>query len=334
MSLNRDKLAQHGLYYPETFHPLFQSDHQHRFVFASIINEFNAHGLLVENFDFTIIDALAEEMLRNGQPKNLISEENLSWHPKLQSAALARFSKWFDVKIIVFLRRQDQWLESNFTQLVRGGYDGTIASILDDIRTPDRLDFLEFLGYWADHFGIQNLIVKRYLEDGKNSENLLLGVLGLPSVGWLSAPRRNDSLSLYGVRFHRALVRHELNFDYGAFNELFDQAILDSTPGQSARYFSIEERMAFLERFTSINRDAASKYAITMETSSDLFAFDANAHPTQSDDIDVMPDSEFEVIMKRLVRNIRIRNRSSLDIWKAMLVAACGCVVTRDVVAK
>ena len=335
LTLNRDRLVQHGLYYPQTSHPLFGSDWQHRFVHASIMEEFQKHDLQLEKYDFKIIDALAEEMLHKGHPKNLISEENLSWHSQLQSAVLERFSKWFDVKIIIFLRRQDQWLESYYTQIVRDGYKEPFAAIFDDIRftTFEKLNFLELLDIWADRFGAKNLVVKRYKEDGKDTESLLMEILGLPTEGWITAPRHLDSPSLFGVRFHKALARHEKNLNYEAFFDLFDHALRDCTPGRSAVYFSREERVAFLELYSDINRKVASKYGIAMETSSDLFSFDQNAHPTQSDEINTMTDSELEVILKRLVENIRIQNRSSLDIWKAMVVAASGRVEERDVVA-
>lgn len=334
MSRNRDQLALHGVYYPETIHDLFQSEHQHRFVFAAIINEYNQHGLNVEAFDFSVIDALAAEMLSKGLPKNLISEENLSWYPLLQSAALERFSKWFDVKIVVFLRRQDQWLESVFTQLVRGGYDGTIAMLLEDIRTPDRLNYSEFLNYWTERFGEQALVVRRHLGGGKSTESMLLEILELPDQGWIKAPRLNDSLSLAGVRFHRALAARKLNFDYGAFNELFDEELVNSTSGRAAVHFSRKERTAFLKQFRDINREVGVKYGLQMDTATELFAFDPKAHPLDADEIDGMSEEELDAILKRLIANPRIRDRSSLEISEAMLVAATRLVITNDVVAK
>jgi hypothetical protein len=69
-----------------------------------------------------------------------------------------------DVKIIIYLRRQDERLESGYNQIVKGSTRST-KKFLDSGSIPNKkyiLDYYEILTPWRDEFGQENIIVRVY----------------------------------------------------------------------------------------------------------------------------------------------------------------------------
>ena len=76
-------------------------------------------------------------------------------------ALLGRFER---TRIVVYLRRQDLWIDSFFNQQLKDGFDIPDADEL--LVLKNYLLYHENLRMWAKHFGRENIIVRIYRENG------------------------------------------------------------------------------------------------------------------------------------------------------------------------
>jgi hypothetical protein len=67
----------------------------------------------------------------------------------------------FDVRVVVFLRRQDDFLESIYTQLIHQGGSQSFDDFLHSLP-PGGPDWQRLLDTYATEFGRENLVVRRY----------------------------------------------------------------------------------------------------------------------------------------------------------------------------
>lgn len=73
-------------------------------------------------------------------------------------------SRDFDPRIVVFLRRQDDFIESLYTQMIHQGGSQTFPEFLETIR-PEIMNWHRLLEDYAAVFGRENIIVRRYHPD-------------------------------------------------------------------------------------------------------------------------------------------------------------------------
>ncbi len=114
MWANRKKLAGLGFYYPDTMRPPKPVQAQHTFLNVYIRQQNQAHAETGKPLAYEAVDVMVKEIKEANCPVNLISEEQLSFDANVTAPFLGRFKEHFDVKIIVFLRRQDVWVESMY----------------------------------------------------------------------------------------------------------------------------------------------------------------------------------------------------------------------------
>ncbi|OZV67577.1 hypothetical protein [Winogradskyella aurantia] len=103
----------------------------------------------------------------SGNPKTLYS--NVSEIPKLLSQALIGFDR---IKVFAVLRRQDQFIQSIYTQYVHQGEDIPLGDFLD----PSRLDNLKWTGFlskYEDEFGADNVVAIPYDIEAFKERSLL-----------------------------------------------------------------------------------------------------------------------------------------------------------------
>lgn len=120
---------------------------------------------------------------QNSIQKLVISNENLSRN-KDWPAVFHHLGKRFelDVKIIVYLRRQDYWIESSWKE--SGCKDPRYQSI-QDYAPVVNMDWYDMLTPWLEYFSSQQFIVRPFEKEviGENAVNDFVRLLGLePSV--------------------------------------------------------------------------------------------------------------------------------------------------------
>lgn len=160
------------------------------------------------------------------------------------------------IKIIVYLRRQDDHLISFHTTGIRKGKKTTI----DFNKIDDDLFYDVMLDRFAHFFGKENLVVKIYdgnkFIEGKLIKNFL-NVLGVkPNENFNYLQRDNRSLDAYQIQFFELLNRYSAltkknNTDYLIYNDLLTVLLKNST--QHKYKPDAQKRLAFLNTYKASN---------------------------------------------------------------------------------
>lgn len=104
----------------------------------------------------------AAPAMQSGPPYHRVTEKNLSHLDDFVCRCRELFQLFEKVQIVVYLRRQDGWLDSFFGQQVKEGFNSPDEKI---IRTPRiYLLYAENLKIWAREFGRENIAVRIYDE--------------------------------------------------------------------------------------------------------------------------------------------------------------------------
>jgi hypothetical protein len=202
LSLNRQRLAEAGLLYPEP-PPTHPNRHQHRFLVDCLQGDPAGRDAAWQ----FLIDQIAS----SPQPQVLISEE-VFWHLGERDAArrtellhlIRHYLAGYEVRILVYLRRQDHWIESWHNQIVKTDVRPMSRLALDDfVAAHERmglLDYEQVLSSWADVFGAAAITVREFRADlllqGDPVADLLWAVSGLDDLSTFeSAPRLQGALS-------------------------------------------------------------------------------------------------------------------------------------------
>ena len=93
----------------------------------------------------------------------------------------------FATRIVVYLRRQDQFVQSAYLQNLRTSrYTGSLQNLIETNRS--KFDYYEFLAPWRECFGPQNIVVRIY-EEARTPGGIFLDftdTVGLPrEYDWL-----------------------------------------------------------------------------------------------------------------------------------------------------
>ncbi len=100
--------------------------------------------------------------IKNGESKKyLISSENFPGEKEEEIEFIKKLLQDVcDVKIIVYLRRQDTLVYSWYTQMVKTGqYSKTITGQINELYASDFLDYEKTLEPWSELFGHENIFV-------------------------------------------------------------------------------------------------------------------------------------------------------------------------------
>jgi hypothetical protein len=255
---NREVLARQGVCYPETGR-YQRASHKLSLVYLPKLADSEAvKGISADK----LYADLATEILNSGLGTAVISSEHF-WlmNPKDIPASLR---EQFDIKIVAYVRRQDEVLVSSFIQEVKGGNLSIDIDLNDYISDNGRLNLLDYdqvLQRWAGVFGQQNIQVRLYetLAEQHGIERDLLQLIGVASVTDLifSDIRRNVSPPLEVLRLIEELEGLDLDvFSKRRLIALFSKAshVLDDGEGTSATaLFTLAQRQRVLSNFADSN---------------------------------------------------------------------------------
>ncbi|WOT06314.1 WcbI family polysaccharide biosynthesis putative acetyltransferase [Shewanella youngdeokensis] len=255
-------LLTHGLLYPKSFRN--EGVCHHSFA-KSLKSGFN---------DKAELEKLFTEIDHSGASKIIISSELLERLSINQCKLLNTIFSRYHIKIITYLRQQDEAVTSMYNELAK---KHAIAVSFDEyIRTTPRLNLFHYtvmLAPFEQVFGIDNLIVrsfsKRHLHDKSTLSDLLLQIESslLELVKQHPANTTNTSLLPATAHIMAEVNRHQ---DF-AVNHLTDYALairlsnavnrLAKDNGIKHRYFSSnEQRSQFLLQFKEDNQLLEHKY--------------------------------------------------------------------------
>jgi len=205
--------------------------------------------------DIAIWARLRDELAQSDSQTNLMSAEGFWFCDPV--ALKQQLPDVKDVRIVVYLRRQDQYLQSLYMQAVRGGRRDSFATWRE--KVPDRGKYLAAIEKWADAFGSESIIIRPYERNGTvdtiEDFSKLIGAKGL-----MKRETRHRSPS----------PRQELLYFMRAFNQLRlhvdEHKLFQALTGKDAAYvrschlLTYEESLTLMENYAEDNRILVEKY--------------------------------------------------------------------------
>jgi hypothetical protein len=162
------------------------------------------------------------------------------------------------IRVVVYLRRQDQYLQSLWKQAVLDGRKLDFDSWRE--RVPFRGDYLATLDRWAGEFGADALVVRPYDRHGERDTVgdfcKVLGVEHAPVA--TEAARRNPTPRLEILQFIRALNHLSVDVDRVHFR----RALIGRNPAyaRSCDVLSYEDAAQLMQSYEAENDELTRKY--------------------------------------------------------------------------
>lgn len=240
----------------------------HYSLYLSIINELKIpHPHANQStLDFdALFTSSVEEMRSSGCRNAIISEERLSQVTRGISQQMGRYRQYFDaIKVVAYIRRQDYFFESLFSQLVKK--DNITMPLKEFIQLPKiqkRGDYEMILDWWAEEFGRENIIIAPFEVNTiqPNPIAYFFQCLGLPSAILNTFPLEEKRYHVSPPREVTEYFRH-LNLNETVFNVRVLKEYLQESGGNitNNKYFCREDREEILQRYEESNSAVARKY--------------------------------------------------------------------------
>lgn len=219
----------------------------------------SSHGDLAQSVlgrgDLAIWEKVRRELRESASRIDLISAEGF-WFSD-PAALKAELPETDEIQIVVYLRRQDKYLQSLWKQAVSGGRKHSFAEWRE--RLPFRGDYFSTLERWSAQFGTEAIVVRPYERNGavNTVEDFcrIIGATGLPeqkNVGRNPSPRKEL------LQFIRAFNHLRAEVD----NHQFFRALIFKNPEyvRSCDMLSYEEAAAVMKSYEESNRLLVDKY--------------------------------------------------------------------------
>lgn len=265
LNQNRAGLLKQGLCYPKT--GLYHSaSHHFSLVFLPGLPD---HRVVRDIQPAELFAQLRAEFESSGASRALISSENF-WLVKPAKLA-AQVAEYFDVKIIAYLRRQDDVLMSSFIQEVRGGsqsLDQPMDDYLSDKSRLQLLDYDQVLASWEKSFGQENIEVRLYeaIDPEQGIERDFLQALDIDTeAGFIFGKTKKNASPAVDILKMLESIRE---FPVGELSHRQLSGILSEVSGQlgeaerydSRRLISAAQRQRVIEHFAASNARLFERY--------------------------------------------------------------------------
>ena len=274
---NRDVLEQHGYYYP-MFDYQFENVQKYRnghFLVCRVFDE--SHTRLPEKQEALTMQILGELLAMFEQHDTIILSDEGIWNRgffedthcwrKIQKALV---DKGILVKVIVYFRRQDDFLFSWWNQQIKEGMHP--SSVMDWNEITEKLPYikLDYYGYLeqiAQYVGKDNVLVRLFDRKefvGGTIQEDFLDAIGLSLTEDFKI---NDGLSNLSLTKNDIEIKRALNTLSGLdkkenalFRKVLSQLSEESIDDRSVSMFSAEEDAAFMQQFEEGNDKIAKEY--------------------------------------------------------------------------
>lgn len=253
---NDSLLAQKGIIYPEEGRS--QTGGHHDLFMA--VNPSKPENYTGNSLNETI-RILAQKA--NKEFDLLLSTESLS---KLKDVSLIEDVKKVAscVKIIMYLRRQDTYIESAYAQRIKHTYSASIDAFLQEEHT---LDYEKLCDRWAEVFGKGNIIIRPYEKKQFKNSNIFsdfMGILGVEDISTFAIPKANINPSLNKDAVYFKKLVNRLNLSNTEKTNLHEPLVNFSVMRGKSRHtfpeLSPRRQIKLLEKYKESNAQVAYHY--------------------------------------------------------------------------
>lgn len=198
---------------------------------------------------------IREELARSESRVNVLSGEAF-WHTD-PAPLKQQIPRQQEVLIVVYLRRQDKYLQSLYKQAVTTG-------LKDDFYTwrckhPTRGCYFSVIEQWAEQFGADSITIRPYECNGVcDTTRDFLGLVGIEGDIGTKVSRHNPSPRRELLEFIRAFNHLGKRVDRRQFyRALWNKNAAYISPGDLLSY---QKRVVLMESFAEENRLLLQKY--------------------------------------------------------------------------
>lgn len=255
---SRSGLRAHGLDYPEVGE--YGGGHVHlAWPLLSEARKAKADVLTKAGADEAreLWTTLGEDVRTRGCPRVLVSSEYFS---EVDPALLADFAHVVsdDVRILVYLRRQDDLIESGYLQQVKAGLTGEPFRFGGYVEAYDYAIQLE---RWAAAFGPDSVVARVY--DRAAAERGIVQdvcqVLGL-EVGAVVDPTGTVNPSTHPAAVELQRLGNQLGLRAGRLTARVSECLQQVDNGGRRSYLTADERREILGAYSASNEEVARRY--------------------------------------------------------------------------
>ncbi len=314
LSANRELLGAQGIFYPQlkcewnNHNPLAWHLMDSRYVppNARYYKRYSASEHWKTLFD-AVSNRSYDTVLLSGEDFSLAQDPT----------RLADLCKNFDTRIIVYLRRQDQLIQSVYNQDVKDHAwmcTQTMGQFFSSHRLNDLIHYDLFLGRWASAFGKENLIIGVYdkfrLQRGLIADFAAKAKITLDGSFDVQDITVNPSLLSFDIDLKRILNGIGLSADEN--EELLEamkmvrESNRDLPRSRVHQELSLIERKVFMDTFLEENRKVAKTY---LGEDSCLFAgFESDGYEVPNPCGGPCLESDVAPLVMELLRRASIQN--------------------------
>ncbi len=218
--------------------------------------------------------AVHDEILASPLDKVIISAEHFALFRKKEISYLKKFLPG-QVKVVVYLRRQDQAIKSGWVQnakrLVTDKSFEEVVKEEQSMLSRSVYHYPHLLKKWEDAFGKENLII-RIFERDKLSGHIfhdLLQACGIDSLEKYPAPKSANISPDYKTMGIILEIMNQLDFDRVSQDDRFEIGRLVEFycrklgwPEEAQKYNNVDESITqeLMDHFEKSNRKVARKY--------------------------------------------------------------------------
>ena len=224
-----------------------------------------------KNFDQNLVKKLSNEF-KKAFPKSgdfstyVLSNEAFSGMPydgylnsRIVAQTLRAALTYPRIKIIIYLRSQDQFLESLYTQSIHEGGTDSFSDFLKQFQNERSFDYQRIIEDFSDIFGAEQVCVRSYYRESR--DGLLKGfseLIGSQKLMNWQGGDRNRGYSKKALEIAR-ICNASLDRPNQAGLRRVLQSVMAKEKGEKYSFFNRESRQEFLERFSATNLTVTSR---------------------------------------------------------------------------
>lgn len=270
LTKEKEKLKEEGIYYLGGFRELskpmkvrteYDEDHVRKFQkkVKESINQSkfsNPHTYIASN--------------ENWSGSTLNAYDNAALNAKILRDIFKNFD--FNIRIIVYLRRQDSFIESVYAQKVkRGDTDLTFQDFLELVHKK-QFHWISLLDSYAKFFGKENIIVQRFDKEVLQTKNSLVQSFGTIINSehlkvFENTVVENTGYSKDVMEFARMANKHLTKKERRTLRFLLIEANIKN---DNYSFFNLKDRRELLSHYEKSNRIVANEYL--SDTNDELFS--------------------------------------------------------------
>lgn len=178
--------------------------------------------------------------------------------------------EYFDeIKIVLYLRRQDLFLNSIYIQDVQFFYSGEIDEYSEIFSFE--IDYQKNVALWADNFGKEHIIIVPYEREAmpRGIEGSFCDLIGIDIARLTKQttehnPTITEEIFQFKKDFNKAFLNADFDLDVGAHFQFYGyiDAILKHNPGTGPKFVALpyEAALAITQKYKAGNAALAKEY--------------------------------------------------------------------------